>query len=225
MFKSFPNPPKDWLDACLLFLTPGCLETLDHKLQDEREKIFPAKDHIFKALEMSSFESTKVVIMGQDPYHGEGEATGLCFAVPDGTAWPPSLKNLAKELKSDLGKNLESSNLESWAKQGVLLLNRTLTVQKDKPLSHKHLGWDDFTLAIVRALIARSKPCVFVAFGKEASNYLKPLLKNAHSNIVLLEFPHPSPLSAYRGFFNSKPFTQINSALASRQESPLKFGN
>lgn len=225
MYQNFSNPPADWLKVCRPFLSDDCLKNIDAKLCLESGEVYPPKELIFCALELTPFESVKVIILGQDPYHGMGEACGLAFAVPDNVKTPPSLKNLAKELKNDLGQNLSSTDLTSWAQQGVLLLNRTLTVLKDTPLSHKHLGWDAFTSALIRGLIASKKSFVFVAFGKESSNFLQSFLPLMSLNQVVLSFPHPSPLSAYRGFFNSKPFSQINEKLVSLGLTPVIFGN
>lgn len=224
MFKNFPPPPPDWLIACQNFLTHRCLEFIDEKVTQEGFIVYPPKELVFQALELTPFEKVKVVVLGQDPYHGEGEACGLCFAVPCGITRPPSLKNLAKELKNDLGQNLISSDLKSWASQGVLLLNRTLTVEKDKPLFHKHFGWDKFTGAVIQGLIAHKKTLVFVTFGKESLNFLNTFAPLMSPSQVVLNFVHPSPLSAHRGFFGSKPFFQINEKLLSLGQSPIVFG-
>lgn len=224
-YQNFSTPPADWLKACKQFLSEDCLKNIDARLCLESFEVYPPKELIFRALELTPFESVKVIVLGQDPYHGMGEACGLAFAVPNGVKTPPSLKNLAKELKNDLGQNLLSTELTPWAQQGVLLLNRTLSVLKDKPLSHKHIGWDAFTSALIRGLIASKKSLVFVAFGKESSSFLQSFMPLMSLNQVVLNFPHPSPLSAYRGFFNSKPFSQINEKLVSFGLTPVVFGN
>lgn len=225
MFNNFFTPPSDWEKACQFFFQKNCLESIDEKITQLNGVVYPQKSFVFKAFELTPFETVKVVIMGQDPYHGEGEACGLCFAVPEGVKIPPSLKNLIKELKDDLGQKLRSSDLNFWAKQGVLLLNRTLTVEKDRPLSHKLVGWDGFTSAVINALIASSKKIVFVAFGKESYNFLSSFAFKMSSSQVILNFAHPSPLSAYRGFFQSKPFSQINEKLVSLGHNPIVFGD
>jgi uracil-DNA glycosylase len=217
-------PPRDWLEACHSFFKLETLKTIDEKITNASCITYPTKPFVFKAFEMTPFEDVKVVVIGQDPYHGEGEACGLAFAVPAGVKMPPSLKNLAKELKNDLGQELKSSDLNFWAAQGVLLLNRTLSVAKDKPLSHKHVGWDDFTCAVIRALIASKKSLVFVSFGKESFNFLKVFMPLMGANQAVLNFAHPSPLSAYRGFFGSKPFSQINEKLVSMGQKAVVFG-
>lgn len=224
MYKYLISPPADWLAAIDMFLPEDFLDSIDQKLSEEKDTIFPPKHLIFQALEVTAFDQVTVVILGQDPYHGPLEACGLSFAVPQGVKFPPSLKNMEKELKDDLGQQLVSSELKEWAAQGVLLLNRTLTVKQDKPLSHKHIGWDVFTCAVLKALFASRKPIVFVTFGKESFNFLNQFKDKMGSNQKLLHFAHPSPLSAYRGFFKSKPFSQINNALVELGCSPIKFG-
>lgn len=224
MFKNFLLPPPDWLAVCQNFLSFECLRDIDEKITQTASVVYPPKKLVFQALELTPFETVKVVILAQDPYHGDKEACGLCFAVPSGIKKPPSLKNLAKELQNDLGQNLICSDLTSWASQGVLLLNRTLTVEKDKPLSHKHVGWDQFTQAIIRGLLAHKKSLVFVTFGKESLHFLNTFIPFMGQSHVMLNFVHPSPLSAHRGFFGSKPFFQINEKLVSLGQSPIVFG-
>ncbi|MBE6138653.1 MAG: uracil-DNA glycosylase [Firmicutes bacterium] len=171
---------------------------------------YPEYSNIFNALRYTDYENVKVVILGQDPYHGEGEAHGLSFSVLDGVKRPPSLNNIFKELYSDLGIKRTNNCLSDWAHQGVLLLNAIMTVEKDKPLSHKDKGWEEFTDAIIKTLNERSKPVIFVLWGSFARSK-KILITNPHHHII--ESPHPSPLSASRGFFGSKPFSKINKYL------------
>ena len=171
---------------------------------------YPAYDNIFNALRYTDYDDVKVVILGQDPYHGVGEAHGLSFSVMDGVKRPPSLNNIFKELYDDLGIDRQHNNLSGWAKQGVLLLNAIMTVEKDKPLSHKEKGWEIFTDAIIKRLNERSKPVIFVLWGGFARSK-KKLITNP--NHYIIESVHPSPLSAYNGFFGSRPFSKINSIL------------
>ena len=168
---------------------------------------YPDYANIFNALRYTDYENVKVVILGQDPYHGEGEAHGLSFSVLDGVSRPPSLNNIFKELYSDLGIVRTNNCLSDWAHQGVLLLNAIMSVEKDKPLSHKNQGWETFTDAIIKKLNEREKPVIFVLWGSFARSK-KELITNSVHHII--ESPHPSPLSASRGFFGSKPFSKIN---------------
>lgn len=176
----------------------------------ERE-IFPPKSRILRALSLTDYDDVRVVILGQDPYHGVGEANGLAFAVSDGVKLPPSLRNIYKELYNDLGIEPASvGNLECWAKDGVLLLNAVLTVEKDKPASHKFLGWENFTDAIIRSLNDKDTPVVFILWGNFARSK-KSLITNPKHYVI--ESTHPSPFSANYGFFGSKPFSKTNEFL------------
>ena len=176
----------------------------------ERE-IFPPKSRILRALSLTDYDDVRVVILGQDPYHGVGEANGLAFAVSDGVKLPPSLRNIYKELYNDLGIEPASvGNLECWAKEGVLLLNAVLTVEKDKPASHKFLGWENFTDAIIKSLNDKDTPVVFILWGKFARSK-KSLITNPKHYVI--ESAHPSPFSANYGFFGSKPFSKTNEFL------------
>lgn len=176
----------------------------------QHQTIYPEYKDIFNAFRYTDFDDVKVVILGQDPYHGDHEAHGLSFSVKAGVAMPPSLRNIFQELKNDIGVSRTQTDLTDWAKQGVLLLNSIMTVVKDKPLSHKDKGWEVFTDNVIRKLGEREKPMVFVLWGNYARSK-KELIKNpAH---MILESVHPSPLSASRGFFGSKPFSKINQFL------------
>jgi uracil-DNA glycosylase len=196
----------------------------------ERERlskipIYPPKPLIFNAFFATPFEQVKVVIMGQDPYHGAGQAHGLCFSVPPGVAPPPSLQNIFKELASDMGIPLPKQGcLLPWAEQGVLLLNATLTVRQGEPLSHHKRGWEQFTDAVIATLAQREEPVVFVLWGRSAQDKCRFLetaeLQKRH---FLLKAPHPSPLSAHNGFFGSRPFSQINKILASLGKKPIDW--
>ena len=193
------------------------------KLQIEyRDKtIFPPKKDVFKAMRLTDYDDIKIVILGQDPYHGEGEAEGLSFSVQEGIRKPPSLKNIFKELHDDLGYDEpESGSLVKWAKEGVLLLNSILTVEKDKPLSHKKLNWERFTDEVIKRINEKETPVVFILWGNFARNK-KSLITNPIHYII--ESPHPSPFSARYGFFGSKPFSKANNFLISKKISPVSF--
>ena len=180
------------------------------KQEYKKKQIFPPYQNIFDALRFTDYDEVKVVILGQDPYHGLGEAHGLSFSVHEDVAMPPSLQNIFKELESDLGIKRTKSDLTDWAKQGVLLLNSIMTVEKDKPLSHQNKGWEIFTDNIIKYLNDREKPVIFLLWGSFARSK-KNLITNSRHYII--ESVHPSPLSAYRGFFGSKPFSKINNIL------------
>lgn len=171
---------------------------------------YPPYPDIFNALRYTDYDDVKVVILGQDPYHGEGEAHGLSFSVHDNVRRPPSLQNILKELESDLGIHRTQNELSDWAKQGVLLLNSVMSVVKDHPLSHKDRGWEMFTDFIIQTLNDRERPIVFVLWGSYARSK-KVYITN--ENHFIIESPHPSPLSASRGFFGSHPFSKINQFL------------
>lgn len=184
--------------------------TFINQAYKERE-IFPPKSRILRALSLTDYDDVRVVILGQDPYHGVGEANGLAFAVSDGVKLPPSLRNIYKELYNDLGIEPASvGNLECWAKEGVLLLNAVLTVEKDKPASHKFLGWENFTDAIIKSLNDKDTPVVFILWGNFARSK-KSLITNPKHYVI--ESTHPSPFSANYGFFGSKPFSKTNDFL------------
>ena len=177
--------------------------------------IYPPRGCRLKALELTALDRVRVVILGQDPYHGPGQAHGLCFSVPDGVPPPPSLKNVFKEMQSDLGLSPPAhGSLESWARQGVLLLNNTLTVQQGMAGSHAGKGWDAITDACVAAVAQREEPCVFILWGSHAQGKAGRIaaLRDTDRHL-LLKSPHPSPLSAHRGFFGSQPFSRANAFL------------
>lgn len=180
----------------------------------QKKIIFPPKSRILRALTLTDYEQVKVVILGQDPYHGVGEANGLAFAVSDGIKLPPSLQNIYKELETDLGiPRATVGNLECWAKEGVLLLNAVLTVEKDKAASHKQIGWEYFTDAIIKKLNEKEEPVVFILWGNFARSK-KVYITNPKHYIV--ESTHPSPFSANHGFFGSRPFSKTNNYLKSK---------
>ena len=180
------------------------------KNEYKNKTIYPEYKDIFNALRYTDYDDVKVVILGQDPYHGEHEAHGLSFSVKEGVPMPPSLRNIFKELKNDIGVERTQTDLTDWAKQGVLLLNSIMTVVKDTPLSHKDRGWEIFTDDIIKKLGEREQPIVFILWGNYARSK-KNLIKN--KNHLIIENVHPSPLSASRGFFGSKPFSKTNEFL------------
>ncbi|MBP9836655.1 MAG: uracil-DNA glycosylase [Candidatus Pacebacteria bacterium] len=176
-----------------------------------QEVIYPHPKNIFNAFTFCPFNQVKVVILGQDPYHGEGQAHGLSFSVPDGIKIPPSLLNIYKELKNDIGKEIPTSgNLEHWTKQGALLLNATLTVRASEAGSHQGLGWETFTDTIIKTISDQKEHVVFILWGKYAGAKAGLINKDKH---LILTAPHPSPFSAYTGFFGSKPFSKTNEYL------------
>ena len=184
---------------------------------------FPPKELIFSAFEQFDFQDTKVVIIGQDPYHGTGEANGLCFSVNDGVAIPPSLKNIYTEINNEYDKILfpTSGNLERWAKQGILLLNAGLTVRKDEANSHKHLKWNVFTDAVIDLINEQSENVVFLLWGSFAQKKGKLIDRNKH---LVLQTGHPSPLSANRGFwFDNKHFSKTNDYLVQTNRKPIEW--
>lgn len=187
----------------------------------ENEIVFPEKKNLFNALKLTSYENTKVVIMGQDPYHGVGEAHGLSFSVQDGVKVPPSLQNIFKELYDDLGVPVsKSGNLTKWAQEGVLLLNSVLTVKKDTPASHRSLGWELLTDYIIKALNEKDTPVVFILWGRFAKEKKKYITNPKH---LVLTSTHPSPFSAYNGFFGSKPFSKTNDFLIKNNLKPIDW--
>ena len=183
---------------------------------------FPKSENIFKAFELSPFEKTRVVIIGQDPYHGFGQAHGLCFSVQPGTKIPPSLVNIFKELNDDLGKTLPShGNLEHWAKQGVLMLNATLTVRRGEAGSHKGKGWEKFTDAVIQLLSEEREDIVFLLWGGPAQKKGRKIDASKH---LILKTGHPSPLAANRGYwFGNKHFSKTNDYLVSHGKKPIEW--
>lgn len=194
----------------------------DFVISEYKNKIvYPKMSEIFKAFIETSYEDVKVVILGQDPYHGENEAEGLSFSVKVGIAKPPSLINIFTELKDDLGCNIPNhGSLVSWAKQGVLLLNSTLTVVKDTPKSHSNKGWETFTDEVIKIINKKNKPVVFILWGSDARSKKQLITNPIH---YIIESPHPSPLSAYRGFFESKPFSKTNNFLIKNGIKPINW--
>lgn len=214
---------NDWDEKLkVIWESPG-FKNFYKKIMDmyEVKEIYPPKDYIFNALKLTSYENTKVVIVGQDPYHGKGEAHGLSFSVQKGVRVPPSLQNIYKELKEDLGiPPKDNGDLTRWAKQGVLLLNSVLTVEKDKAASHRNLGWELMTDYIIKLFNLKEEPVVFILWGNFAKEKAK-LITNSHHYIVMS--PHPSPFSAYSGFFGSKPFSKTNKFLEKNGLVPIDW--
>ncbi|MBO0448288.1 uracil-DNA glycosylase [Enterococcus sp. MJM12] len=191
------------------------------KQEYQTQKIYPNMYHIFEALELTPYEDVKVVILGQDPYHGENQAHGLSFSVQPRIKIPPSLQNIYKELQSDLNVTpVNHGYLTSWAKQGVLLLNTVLTVRAGQAYSHRGKGWEQLTDKIIEKLNERQKPVVFILWGKGAQEKIKMIDQTRH---VVIASPHPSPLSAHRGFFGSRPFSKANDALVKFGEAPINW--
>jgi len=217
--------PKSWLEHLQEEFSKPYMVNLKEKLQKlKKNKVifYPPGPLIFNSFNLTPLEKIKVVILGQDPYHGPGQAHGLCFSVPDGIKPPPSLLNIYKELESDIGKKIttQNGNLEAWAKQGVFLLNTTLTVEQSKPLSHQELGWSEFTNKVITIISRELNNIVFILWGSHAQSKKNLIDPNKH---LILTSAHPSPLSAYRGFFGSKPFSKTNNFLDSKQIDKIKW--
>lgn len=184
--------------------------------------VFPPQEDVFAAFRLTPPERVRAVILGQDPYHEPGQAHGLAFSVRDGVRMPPSLVNIGKELASDVGATRSTGCLTGWAEQGVFLLNTVLTVEQGRANSHSGFGWQRFTDAAVAALAQLPQPVAFVLWGAQAQKKAAACKASPHPRLVL-EAPHPSPLSAYRGFFGSRPFSQINAFLAAHGEAPINW--
>ena len=214
---------NDWWEVLKPQFESAYYAQLHNFLKEEytHQTIYPEMHHIFEAFEWTPFSKVKVVILGQDPYHGPNQAHGCSFSVLPGVPVPPSLQNIYKELQSDLGCiPVNHGYLKKWADQGVLLLNSVLTVRAGQAYSHRGHGWEQLTDAAIHALSERPKPVVFILWGRAARN--KKQLINTKTNIVL-ESAHPSPLSANRGFFGSRPFSKTNEALQAMGEQPINW--
>ena len=185
------------------------------KSEYQSQTVYPPGPEIFRAFDCCSFEDLKVVILGQDPYHGQGQANGLCFSVRDGVRMPPSLQNIFKEIHTDLGKPVPSNgSLERWAKQGILLLNATLTVRASSPGSHQQKGWELFTDEVIKIISEEKENVVFILWGAYAQKKGEVINKNKH---MIIKSAHPSPFSAHNGFLGSKPFSKTNEYLRSKR--------
>ena len=219
MDKSTIQLHPSWLEHLKEEFQKDYMLNLKKKLLELKNKkiiFYPQGDKIFNAFNLTPLNKVKVVILGQDPYHGPNQAHGLCFSVPQSVKPPPSLVNIFKELESDTGKkrNYHDGNLEPWARQGVFLLNTTLTVEKSKPLSHRDYGWSEFTDRVISLISNKLENIVFILWGSFAQSKKQLIDSNKH---LILTAPHPSPLSAHRGFFGSKPFSKTNNFLHSKQ--------
>lgn len=185
--------------------------------------VYPPREDVMNAFTTTPYSKVKVVLLGQDPYHGPEQAHGLCFSVNNGVPLPPSLKNIFQELQNDMGCPIpKDGNLLNWANQGVFLLNTVLTVRQGEANSHKGMGWEMFTDAVIKKLAERSQPMIFVLWGKPAQSK-KKIVERVGTHHYILEAPHPSPLSAYRGFFGSKPFSKINAKLVEWGQQPIDW--
>lgn len=214
---------NDWLEPLKPEFSKEYYKKLYYTIMDEYKKhlVFPPADDVFNAYSLTPLKDVKVVIIGQDPYHNVGQAHGLCFSVRPDVEIPPSLVNIYKELQDDLGCYIPNNGyLVKWAKQGVLLLNTVLTVRAHQANSHRGLGWEEFTDATIRVLNEQDRPIVFILWGTPAQKK-KAMLNNPKH--LILEAPHPSPLSAYRGFFGSKPFSKTNEFLIQNQLEPIDW--
>ena len=214
---------NDWLEPLKPEFSKEYYKKLYYTIMDEYKKhlVFPPADDVFNAYSLTPLKDVKVVIIGQDPYHNVGQAHGLCFSVRPDVEIPPSLVNIYKELQDDLGCYIPNNGyLVKWAKQGVLLLNTVLTVRAHQANSHRGLGWEEFTDATIRVLNEQDRPIVFILWGSPAQKK-KAMLNNPKH--LILEAPHPSPLSAYRGFFGSKPFSKTNEFLIQNHLEPIDW--
>lgn len=192
---------------------------LEEIVNASTKEVYPPKAERYKAFEYTEYEDVKILILGQDPYHQKHQAMGLSFSVNEGIKIPPSLINIYKELESDLGINKITGDLSNWAKQGVFLLNTLLSVEDSSPLSHQNIGWEIFTDKVIETLSDREDPVIFILWGNSAREK-KTMIKDHH---YILEAPHPSPLSAYRGFFGSKPFSRANKLLIEMGKDPIDW--
>jgi uracil-DNA glycosylase len=224
MYQIRRNLNKEWSKKLYSEFTKPYFKELEQFLSSEDNYgkiIYPNQKHVFQCFNKTPFSSVKVVILGQDPYHGEGQAHGLSFSVTKNIKIPPSLKNIFKELSDDLNITTPANgNLEKWAEQGILLLNTVLTVEQAKANSHRKKGWEIFTDKVIQTLNDDRENLVFVLWGSLAQKKGKSINKKKH---LVLESPHPSPLSSYRGFFESKPFSKINSYLKKKKISEISW--
>ena len=218
-----PKIEESWKKVLLEEFQKPYFETLKTFLVEEKKNhtIYPRGENIFAAFEHTPFENVEVVILGQDPYHGVGQAHGLSFSVQDSVPHPPSLQNIFKELRDDLGCAIpQSGNLTAWAKQGVFLLNTVLTVRSSEANSHRGQGWENFTDAVIKLLSSQKEHLVFILWGSPAGAKASLIDSKKH---LILRAPHPSPLSSYRGFFGSKPFSKSNHYLINNGKKPIEW--
>ncbi len=210
---TFPELPDSWKTALAEELNKPYFKNLENFIEEERKSkiIYPSQEDVFSAFKLTPLEQVNVLILGQDPYHGENQAHGLCFSVKPGIKIPPSLVNIYKELQNDLGFEIPNHGyLVPWAKQGILMINAVLTVEAHTPNSHKNKGWETFTDAVINKVNLKLESVIFVLWGGYAKKKLKLIDTNRHT---IIQSAHPSPLSARNGFFGSKPFSKINSVL------------
>lgn len=215
--------PKDWQDVLAEEMEKPYLLQLKSFLEEERKlhTIYPSEEDLFSALMLTPYHQVKVLLLGQDPYHNEDQAHGLSFSVQPGVPQPPSLRNMFKELEEDLGYPRPNNGyLAPWARQGVLMLNAVLTVRAHQPNSHKNKGWETFTDAVIQKVNEKTEPVVFVLWGNYAKKKKKLIDTQKHT---VIESAHPSPLSAKRGFFGSRPFSTINQALLNKGHSEIDW--
>lgn len=218
-----PPITNDWLEPLQGEFKKPYYKELYKKIMEEygRVAVYPPADDIFNAFHFTPLNQVKVVILGQDPYHGTGQAHGLCFSVNKDIEIPPSLVNIYQELHEDLNCKIPNNGyLEKWAKQGVLLLNTVLTVRAHQAMSHRGIGWEEFTDAVIDIVNQQDRPVVYLLWGKPAQSKKRMLNNPKH---LVLEAPHPSPLSAYRGFFGCKHFSQANEFLKANGEMPIDW--
>ena len=218
---------KEWREALGDFFQKDSFQKLTAFVGDEylTRKIFPPRKDLFKTFSLTPFGKVKVVILGQDPYHGDGQAEGLCFSVPRGAVVPPSLKNIYKEIESDyksegVTKDFTNGNLEEWGREGVLLLNAILTVVAHTPASHKGKGWEEFTDAVIKTISDKHEHVVFMLWGNYARSKKSLIDESKH---FILEAPHPSPFSAHSGFFGCRHFSQCNKYLTKYGKKPIQW--
>lgn len=216
--------PADWRNVLAAEFEADYFQSLESFLAEEyqQKEVFPTRENLFTAFRITAFDDVKVLLLGQDPYHDNGQAHGLSFSVLPGVKIPPSLRNMYKELESDLGiEPPDHGYLEQWAQQGVLMLNAVLTVEAHKANSHKNKGWEQFTDAVITSLAEREKPMVFLLWGGFAKKKAK-LIKQ-HTQHTIIEGTHPSPLSAHSGFWDSKPYSMVNRTLEKMNQEPIDW--
>lgn len=214
---------NDWDNVLSVIETSAGFKKFLNMINEKYKQgiVYPPKNYVFNALKLTPYNNVKVVIVGQDPYHGEGQAHGLSFSVQKGIKLPPSLQNIYKELQNDLEiKPAVDGDLTKWAKEGVLLLNAVLTVEKDKPASHQKLGWELLTDYIIKAVNQKDEPVVFILWGNFAKEKQKYITNPKH---LVLTSSHPSPYSAFSGFFGSKPFSKTNEFLIKNKIEPIDW--
>ena len=222
MTKNQINLAADWNDILEKEFSKKYFKNLISFIRKEEEKhtVYPSRNKRFEALNLTSFNNLKIVIIGQDPYHGKNQANGIAFSVNNNIENPPSLKNIIKELSNDLSISVEKIDLKKWAKQGVLLLNTILSVRENKPASHAKQGWEEFTDKIIEKIVLQKEAVIFIAWGNKAIKKLEPFNLSNH---YLLTAPHPSPLSSYRGFFGCRHFSITNKILKKINQKTIQW--